>query len=353
MSAGAGHFSSLVMAQSRDDRIPVTVLTGFLGSGKTTLLNRLLALPDLHGTAVIVNEFGEVGIDNDLIANATDGTVLLSNGCMCCAMRGDLVDALARLGQRSAPPVRQVLIETSGLADPGPILRTLMGDASVRAVFSLTGVACTVDAVLGLDTLAREPEAMQQLAVADALFVTKTDLLDGPAPIALLERLRERTSQASIHGDPSGQPEALRALVRASQGTAPGDFSHVYRLGTRHTQDPAERTPIHRDGITSFVIVRDEPLPAEGFANWLDTLIAMRGKDLLRVKGIVNLVEHPDRPMIIHGVQHLFQPPELLPQWPGADRRTRMVFIARGVDAEALDVSLSVLARRRSRAGAP
>jgi G3E family GTPase len=350
MSAGAGHFSSLVMAQSRrEDRIPVTVLTGFLGSGKTTLLNRLLALPDLHGTAVIVNEFGEVGIDNELITKATHDTILLSNGCMCCAMRGDLVEALARLGQHSSPAVRQVLIETSGLADPGPILRTMMGDASVRAAFSLTGVACTVDAVLGLDTLVREPEAMQQLAVADALFVTKTDLLDGTMPVALLERLREHNVQASIHADPVGQPEALRALVRASEGRAPGDLSYGFRPGTRHAQAPDETMPVHRDGITSFVIARDEPLPAEGFASWLDTLISMRGKDLLRVKGIVNLIEHPDRPMIVHGVQHLFQPPELLPQWPGADRRTRMVFIARGVDAQALDVSLSVLARRRSR----
>jgi G3E family GTPase len=354
MSMPGGHFSALLAGGAvQGARIPVTVLTGFLGSGKTTLLNRLLVLPDLQGTAVIVNEFGEVGIDHDLIASTDEDTVLLANGCMCCAVRGDLVDALVRLGERQGPALHQVLIETSGLADPGPILRTLMGDAAVRERFVLAGVVCTADTVLGLATLEREPEAARQVAVADALFLTKLDLLDGsPAP-ALLERLAALNPQAPCHTDPAAQPQALRALIHSGQRIATEEQPPVYRLAARAGATVAAAPSLHRDGIRSFVIVRDEPLPSEGFANWLDTVIAMRGKDLLRVKGIVHLAEHPDQPMVIHGVQHLFQPPQLLPAWPGADRRTRIVFITRDVDARALDDSLSVLARRRARSVPP
>jgi len=358
MSMPGGHFSALLATSpAAGERIPVTVLTGFLGSGKTTLLNRLLALPDLQGTAVIVNEFGEVGIDHDLIASTTEDTVLLANGCMCCAVRGDLVEALVRLSARNEPAVRQVLIETSGLADPGPILRTLMGDAAVRKRFALAGVACTVDAILGSGTLEREPEAARQVAVADALFLTKLDLLDGAPPAALLERLATLNPQAACHADPTTQPHALRGLIRANSGvdscadprTAPAEQAPVYRLASHPANAISDAPPTHRDDIRSFVIVRDEPLPREGFAHWLDTVIALRGTDLLRVKGIVHVAEHPEQPMVIHGVQHLFQPPQLLPAWPGADRRTRIVFITRGIDAQALDESLSVLARRRTR----
>lgn len=350
MSTSRGHFSALLAdTQTRGERILVTVLTGFLGSGKTTLLNRLLALSDLQGTAVIVNEFGEVGIDHDLIASTTEDTVLLANGCMCCAVRGDLVDALVRLGERQGPVLRQVLIETSGLADPGPILRTLMGDAAVRERFALAGVVCTVDTILGLATLEREPEAARQAAVADALFLTKTDLLDGSPATELLERLAILNPRAPCYADPARQPQVLHSLVRSVQRVATAEQMPAYRLATRPGAAEAATSSSHRDGIRSFVIMRDDPLPSEGFANWLDTVIAMRGKDLLRVKGIVHLAEHPEQPMVIHGVPHLFQPPQLLPAWPGADRRTRIVFITRGVDAQALDESLSVLARRRAR----
>jgi G3E family GTPase len=344
----SGHFSSLLAAAGKPaaDRVPVTVLTGFLGSGKTTLLNRLLRLPDLQGTAVIVNEFGSVGIDHDLITQTTDDTVLLANGCLCCAVRGDLVEALNQLCERSDRPLRQVLIETSGLADPGPILRTLMGEPSIRARFAFAGVATTVDAVLAMGTLDRFPESVRQVALADHLFLTKTDLLVGDMTLApLLERLQALNAVATVHAQRQEQAQALYALMTgpADTGARPGALFY------RAVSSPADAAPQHRDGITSFVLVREELLPRDAFAAWLDMVIAMRGEDLLRVKGLVGLDDEPDRPMVIHGVQHLFHPPESLPAWPSDDHRTRIVFITRGVDAEALGQTLDVLLRRHLR----
>lgn len=351
----AGHFSSLLASAkaSQAVRIPVTVLTGFLGSGKTTLLNRLLKLPDLQGTAVIVNEFGEVGIDNELITQTSEDTVLLANGCMCCALRGDLIDALNRVLERTGPQLRQVLLETSGLADPGPILRTLMGDPAIRGRFELAGVACTVDAVLGMETLDRQPESVRQVAVADQLFLTKTDLLvDGIASPALLARIRDISALAPMHLASEQQPQALRQLIQARNepGKDQGDALYYRPSPSAAALDPSADSP-HRDGISSFVLVRDEPLPREAFVAWLDMVIAMRGEDLLRVKGIVHLAEQPDQPLVIHGVQHLFHPPEFLPAWPGPDRRTRIVFITRGVNAQSLGQTLDVLLRRHLKRG--
>jgi len=351
----AGHFSSLLAADSQSGaRVPVTVLTGFLGSGKTTLLNRLLQQPDLHGTAVIVNEFGEVGIDHDLITQTSDDTILLANGCLCCSVRGDLVAAMNRLGERTEPALRHVLIETSGLADPGPILRTLMGEAAIRARFALAGVACTVDAVLGMGTLDRHPESVRQAAVADHIFLTKLDLVEGGAPSPeLLARLREINSVAAMHLDSSTQPQALRELIQSNDvGDGPGGALYYRPSQDMSISQSDEAAPIHRDGISTFIIEREVPLPREAFLAWLDMVIAMRGEHLLRVKGLVHLADEPDHPMVIHGVQHLFHPPELLPAWPGQDHRTRIVFITRGVDAQAMDETLDVLVRRHLRRGA-
>jgi G3E family GTPase len=207
-------------------------------------------------------------------------------------------------------------------------------------------------------TLDRHPESVQQVAVADALFLTKADLLEGPPAPALLERLRALNATATLHLDREAQPEALRALMRhrsvAPVAAAPApDDAPFYRSVSM--EEPAADSPRHRDGIASFVLVREEPLPREAFFAWMDLLVASRGEDLLRVKGLVHLAEQPDRPLVIHGVQHLFHPPESLPGWPGEDRRTRIVFITRGVDAEALEQTLDVLVRRhmRSRRAAP
>ena len=350
MRAGGVHFSALVAgdAVESEARIPVVVLTGFLGSGKTTLLNRLLRTPDLQDTAVLVNEFGEIGIDHDLVMVTHPDTVLLANGCLCCAVRGDLVAALVKLAQRPKP-VARVLIETSGLADPGPIVRTLMSEAAVRAHFLLAGIACTVDAVQGLSTLRQNGEAARQLAVADEIFLTKTDLLDAPTEPELLRYLRELNPAAALHENPAGQPQAMRQLLQtdpAALVARQSDAASVFRPAMQGGSAMPSMA-IHDGDIRSFVIVRDQPLPLDGFTAWLDTVIAMRGQDLLRVKGIVNIAEQPDRPLLIHGVQHLFSPIGSLPGWPSQDRRTRIVFITRGIDAQSLDESLHVLARRR------
>jgi G3E family GTPase len=350
----SGHFSSLLAADAHGgERIPVTVLTGFLGSGKTTLLNRLLQGPDLQGTVVIVNEFGAVGIDHDLIATAHDDTVLLPNGCLCCSVRGDLTEALLRLLDRDPASVRRVLIETSGLAEPAPILRTLMADATLQRRFQLQGVACTVDAVLGLRTLAHHSESVHQVAVADQLFLTKTDLTPAPADTeALRQRLLALNPAAPWHVDREQQPQALRALLMGAPATAMGDAdtsrtAPAWRvISDVPAADPA---PAHAAGMRALVLLRDEPLPRDAFFAWLDVLIASRGQDLLRVKGLVHLLEQPDQPLVVHGVQHLFQPPESLPAWPSADRRTRLVFIARDVALHTLEETLDVLVRRHSR----
>jgi G3E family GTPase len=354
-----GHFSALLSAAPEPgDRIPVTVLTGFLGSGKTTLLNRLLREPDLQGTAVIVNEFGEIGIDHDLIVQAHDDTVLLANGCLCCAVRGDLVQALLQLTERGTPPAR-VLIETSGLADPGPILRTLMGEPAVRRHFALAGVACTVDAVLGQRTLERHSEAARQVAVADALFLTKTDLLEAPLSAELLARLQGLNPGAAWHDEAASQPQALRALLHASRaGEADADAAGSAPAYRRLTTAPSAadsnmREATHTDGIRSFVIVRDAPFARARFATWLDMVIAMRGEDLLRVKGLVHIAEQPDQPLVVHGVQHLFAPPHSLPRWPGDDHRTRIVFITRGITQESVEDTLRLFEPRRTRTRLP
>lgn len=350
----AGHFSALLSAeQPGGERIPVTVLTGFLGSGKTTLLNRLLSQPELEGTAVIVNEFGEVGIDHDLITHTTEDTVLLANGCLCCAVRGDLVEALCALAQRPGPPLRQVLIETSGLADPAPILRVLMGDPAVSRHFALRGVACTVDAVLGLRTLAAHAEAAQQAAVADLLVLTKTDLLpqEGNGTGAILRALERINPDASVVQGPAAQMGALLALMRrpAPAGREAGQDLAYRPPPSRATALAGAAEPVHAGGIASFVLVRDVPLPLEAFADWLDMVVASRGADLLRVKGLVHTSDDPRRPLLVHGVQHLFPPPGRLPAWPSGDTRTRLVFITRGVDGDALSDTLDILVRRHAR----
>jgi G3E family GTPase len=278
----SGHFSSLLAAdQPGQVRVPVTVLTGFLGSGKTTLLNQLLRESDLRGTAVIVNEFGEIGIDHDLIAHTTEDTILLANGCMCCAVRGDLIGALVGLGERagsdgSAP--RQVLIETSGLADPAPILRTLMGEPSVKDRFTLAGVCCTVDAVLALRTLDRHAEAAQQIAMADHLFLTKTDLLGEPVSQALLDYLRSLNPTGAVHP----QREAHVAVLRQTMETCANDARPI----------PAESGLFYRP----MPVAGGPGASGEAFAPFgRDHFIRPRSRRSVAARRLLCLARHGDR----------------------------------------------------------
>ncbi len=319
--------------------VPLIVITGFLGAGKSTLLNHLLRQPELAGTAVLVNEFGEVGLDHLLVERLDETTVLLNAGCLCCTVRGDLVRALRDLEPRvEAGEVRRVVVETTGLADPAPILQTLMGDAYAATRFRLDGVVTVVDAVHAMEQLDRQVEAAKQVAVADRLVLTKTDLAD-PAPVRA--RLAVLNPAAPIlladHGrldpallleagfDPASRTADVRAWLAVD----------AY-AGHHHHHDPNR----HDAGIQAFCMTFDRPLHWEGVGTWLEMLIATQGEKLLRVKGILNL-HGQDRPVVIHGVQHLFHPPSLLAAWPDGDPRTsRIVMIVRDLDPAVIERGL-------------
>jgi G3E family GTPase len=337
------------------DPVPVTLLTGFLGAGKTTLMNRLLRHPGLADTAVLVNEFGEVGLDHLLVEALDEDAVLLNAGCLCCTVRGDLVRALRDLSARieAGQPVRRVVVETTGLADPAPILQTLMSDPVVLRRFRLDGVVTLVDAVAGMATLDAQPEAVKQAAVADRLVVTKTDLAAPEAASALRAPLRALNPGAPLlearHGEvePGAlldcslfdatrkHPDVARWLD-AEAWAARDREAHDGHGHDRHHHDPNR----HDARIQAFCLTFDEPLPWDDLATWLEVLAMTRGEGVLRIKGLLNL-EGEDRPVAIHGVQHLFHPPARLAAWSeGDDRRSRIVFILRDIGRETVENGL-------------
>jgi G3E family GTPase len=300
--------------------IPVSVITGFLGSGKTTLLARLLRDPGMARTAVIINEFGAVGLDHELVEKSDESLIELSNGCLCCNVRSDLIltlnDLAVRRAAGSVPRFERVVIETSGLADPAPILHALMTDRAVNETYSLDGVITTVDAVTGVHSLDNHDESIRQAAVADRLVLTKTDA-PGHHAAELRARLAEINPGASV-------------LEAAAGNIAPAALFACNDAGTIRWLAHAS-THAHTRGVTSFAIVREEPLHAVTLSLLLETLAENCGTDLLRVKGLVNVVEEPARPAVIHGVQHVYHSPAWLARWPSADRRTRVVFIGRNI----------------------
>jgi G3E family GTPase len=308
---------------------PVTVLTGFLGAGKTTLLNHLLRQPQLARTAVLVNEFGEIGLDHLLVEKLDDSTVLLNAGCLCCTVRGDLARVLREMLPRARrEDISRIVIETTGLADPVPILATLMTDPVAAAAYRLDGIVTVVDAVNGTAHLDTQMEAVRQVAVADRLIISKADLAD---TVALRERLTALNPGAPLaeaeHGviDPAFVLHAglFDPLAKIPDVTAWLNTAAIDAHDTHHHHDPNR----HDARITAFCITLNDPLDWQGLAMWLEMLVASRGENLLRVKGILNLKGN-DRPVAIHAVRHLLHPPVKLTAWPEGDPRTsRLVFI--------------------------
>lgn len=361
------------------DRIPVSLLTGFLGAGKTTLLNRLMKHPAMAGTAVLINEFGEVGIDHHLVEKIDDTTVLLDSGCLCCSVQGDLVAALKQLHLRSSkreiPPVTRVLIETTGLADPVPVIYTLMEERFIAARFVCDSVLTAVDATHGLGQIDRHQEALRQIAMADRLLITKGDLADADSRTALNARLdmlnpgalRLEVRHGRIEPDQLfgsgiyctagklpdvaawlGEERVLDESARAAPAAAP----------LRWTAQPASARATsarHDDSVSSFVVRFDAPVPWYGFSVAMGRILENWGPRLLRVKGLMN-VAGDDLPQVIQCVQDVAYPPLRLPAWPAGgpfdDRHGRLVFITRDIGEDERDLIRTMLANLPPQAAA-
>ncbi len=320
--------------------VPVTVITGFLGSGKTTLINRFIRDPRIGRMAVIVNEFGEVGLDNLLIESASEDTVLLSSGCLCCAIQSDLADTLISLHARRAsgelPRFERAVIETSGLADPAPILHTLMTHPDIVRRYYLDGIVTTVDVLHGEAQLAEHPESVKQAAMADRLVLTKSDLSDGVALRRLVAAVRSLNPAAPL--DDPGATELDPSVVLATGLLdARTRQANVQRWLRDEAYQPAPGSASHHAaGIRSFCVYRDAPLSRAVLGMWLSETIQSHGSHLLRIKGIVNVAE-AGGPLVVHGVQHRLYPPAALKDWPTPDRRTRVVFIVRDLAPEGVE----------------
>jgi G3E family GTPase len=317
------------LKRERGARIPVTVMTGFLGAGKTTLIRRFLESPEGQGTAVIVNEFGAVGIDDALVRDSAEQTVLLGNGCVCCITRSDLQLALRQLlidrERGVVPNFARIVIETSGLADPAPILQTFSTDRALGGEFHIDVLLAVVDAVNGEANLKTTAEARKQVILADRLVISKSDLAGAAEVELLIRHLQELNPRAAID-------VAVAGALDPDQFVAPATAERSSFIAEAE----------HSDGISSFVLERQKPMQWPAFTRAMETLIALRGGDLLRVKGILN-VAGCQGPVVVQYVQHLVHPPVELQSWPDQNRNSRIVFITRNIaESQVRDLFASV-----------
>ncbi|MBL0898119.1 MAG: GTP-binding protein [Reyranella sp.] len=335
------------------ERMPVALVTGFLGSGKTTLLNRVLGDRRMARSLVLVNEFGEVGLDHLFMEQVGGDMVLLQSGCVCCTIQGDLDRTLRDIARRreagETPPFDRVLLETTGLADPAPILQLLLNHPMISHDYRLDGVVATVDAVNGARQLDEHQEAVKQAAVADRLLISKTDLADIDVSARLRARLEDLNPGAALYEivqgdidpallfdsgpfDPSGKSDKVQTWLNAE--------AHDHGQGHHHHHHDRSRHDAH---IGSFCLPLEEPLDWDLFNRWLMAVRATWGDRLLRVKGVLN-VAGESQPLVIHGVHRTFHPPTLLARWPGDDRRSRLVFITRDLDRAEVEASWAEMA---------
>ena len=335
------------------DLIPVTLLTGFLGSGKSTLLTEILKQPAFDKTAVVVNEFGEIGLDGILIQHSEDQIVEMTSGCLCCTIRGDIRQTLLDLHTKRTngdlPTFNRVIVESTGLADPAPVVHTLMNDPLLDRRYMLGGVVTTVDALTGMATLEHHQECEKQAAVADRLVITKTDLDNSPDPDGSLGELQARLSALNptaiildrhnaefdydhLFDTPLFNPDTKTMNVRTWLNAEVTD-DHLHH--SRHHHHDVNR---HGADIRAFTLTFDEPVTIEAFASSLEALSLTQGESILRIKGIVNTLDRPGIPLVIHGVQHVFHDPVWLDEWPDEDHQTKLVFITKGIERETLDM---------------
>ena len=364
------------------DKIWVTLITGFLGSGKTTLLNTLLEHPAMSQAAIIVNEFGEIGLDYDLVERSDENVIQLANGCLCCSVKSDLIDTFRDLYiQRNAgtiPFFDRVIIETTGIADPAPVLQIILTNPMVFNHFALDGVVTTVDTVNGISSLDRFPECVKQAAIADRLIISKIDLSENDKDISdLKNRLRLLNPAAKIIATTTqdANPSDLFGTGIFDPETKALDFDNWLNTDSYENQLPLEQikpnskepdteameyykehshTPElpehhHDPNINSFVIVKDKPISLKVLSMFLEGLTKEAGPDLLRVKGIINVLERPDQPAVIQGAQQIFHSIDWMEKWPSEDKRTRIVFITRNLNQDYIEETLSLIERVANR----
>ena len=341
------------MTRDTKPKIPVVIITGFLGSGKTTLLNHLVRQPHMKMTAIIINEFGEIGIDHLLVETSTEEMIEINNGCICCTVRGDLQDKLGSLSMwldaGRIPPVERVIVETTGLADPAPIMHTLMTDEHLLNRYRLGGVVTMVDAIAGSSSIRKFPEAVKQIAIADQLIFSKTDLVESlsgrDSYLELQERVRQINPRAVVHEVANGaiDPEDLIPDETEDTEDVLADISQWVGSTeeSRHKADCKDHPHAHthdsdQSGIRTFLIELNEPVARDEFNEFMQDLALEFGENLLRMKGLLNVADRSEQPAVVHGVQHVFFPIRWLDRWPSEDRTSKLVFITQGLEPDAV-----------------